>query len=75
MGEPKHWYDKRQWFFGEIEAMKTVLTICERWGYGNVMEVISLAWQDKDPTGALTVGPAMGTVKRRRRKKEELTHG
>jgi hypothetical protein len=47
------WKD-RQWFFGEIEAMKTVLAVCERWGYGNVMQVISDAWNDKFPGEALT---------------------
>ena len=47
------WKD-RHWFFGEIEAMKAVLAICERWGYGNVMDVISKAWEDKFPGEALT---------------------
>jgi len=58
-------WQQRQWFFGEIEAMKTVLKACETWGYGNVMQVIADAWADKDPVGALTVGPARGTVERR----------
>lgn len=59
----------RQWFFGEIEDMQLVLRICQRWGYGNVMSVISHAWQEKDPSGALTVGPCAGAVAPRRRER------
>lgn len=57
-------WKERRWFFGEIEAMKSVLRVCETWGYGNVMQVIANAWADKDPLGALTVGPCRGTVER-----------
>jgi hypothetical protein len=58
-------WKNRQWFWGEIEDMKAVLAICERWGYGNVMQVIADAWRDKDPTGALTVGPPRYVLERK----------
>jgi hypothetical protein len=59
-------WKNRQWFFGEIEAMKRVLAVCETWGYGNVMQVIANAWGDKDPSGALTVGPCRGVRQKQR---------
>jgi hypothetical protein len=38
----------------------TILAMCERFGYGRVMQIASEAWQEKDPDGALTIGPAAG---------------
>mgnify|MGYP000642368484 CR=1 FL=1 len=38
----------------EIVAIKV---LCERFGYGRVMQVASDLWQSKDPIGALVVGP------------------
>jgi len=34
-----------------------LLRICERIGYGRVMQIAANAWYKKDPIGALTVGP------------------
>lgn len=39
---------------------QAVLRACEAIGYGRVMQIASDAWRQKDPTGALTVGPCAG---------------
>jgi hypothetical protein len=36
--------------------------LCDRFGYGFVMQAISEMWRQRDPFGALTVGPAYGTI-------------
>lgn len=40
----------------EVEAL------CERVGYGAVMDAAYRLWRRKDPVGAHTVGPCVGTV-------------
>lgn len=36
--------------------------LCERLGYGAVMDAAARLWVRKDPIGALTVGPCVATV-------------
>jgi hypothetical protein len=49
--------DAHRRFPQELSDLETVLRVCERWGYGNVMDVIAQVWAQVDPHGALTVGP------------------
>lgn len=44
------------------EALLRMLVqpLCERHGYGRMMQLISGWWAQKDPIGALTVGPCIG---------------
>ena len=39
-----------------------ILAACAAIGYGRVMQMASQAWCRRDPLGALTVGPCVGTV-------------
>jgi hypothetical protein len=36
--------------------------LCERFGYGAVMDAAARLWARRDPRGALTVGPCRATV-------------
>ncbi len=40
-----------------------VRALCERVGYGAVMDAASRLWIRKDPLGAFVVGPCAGTVR------------
>lgn len=40
-----------------------IKALCERLGYGAVMDSASRQWQKKCPMGAFTVGPCVGTLK------------
>lgn len=44
----------------EREMILYVIGLCEKVGYGRVMEIAATAWHQKDPAGALTIGPACG---------------
>lgn len=37
---------------------REVLALCERWGYGRVMQIAETAWRRRDAVGALVTGPA-----------------
>jgi hypothetical protein len=50
----------RPWLGGELEAATRLLAFAESYGYGNAMQLLSQVWQQDDPHGALTVGPAAG---------------
>ncbi len=41
-----------------------IAVLCERLGYGAVMDAAARAWFLKDPVGAHTCGPAAATVRR-----------
>lgn len=41
-----------------------VRELCERIGYGAVMDSAARQWQKKDPIGAFACGPAMGSIER-----------
>lgn len=41
---------------------QAVIALCDRFGYGRVMQIAADAWASKDPIGALTVGACAGTV-------------
>ena len=45
---------------------RIILNICEEIGYGRVMQIAADAWREKDPVGALTIGPAVDRVKAHR---------
>ena len=36
--------------------------LCERIGYGAVMDSAARLWRQKDPLGAFTIGPCVATV-------------
>lgn len=38
-----------------------VLALCEQWGFGAVMSSAARQWKERDPVGALTVGPCVGS--------------
>ena len=39
-----------------------VRELCERFGYGAVMDSAARQWREKDPDGAFSVGPCVGTL-------------
>ena len=39
-----------------------VAALCERIGYGAVMDSAARQWRKKDPVGAFLVGPCIGSV-------------
>lgn len=39
-----------------------IKNICEKIGYGAVMDSVARQWQRKDPIGAFTTGPCRGTL-------------
>lgn len=41
----------------------TVKVLCEQFGYGAVMDSAMRQWLQKDPHGAIIMGPCMGTAK------------
>lgn len=41
----------------DVPERAPTIALCERYGYGAVMGAAARAWKDKDPVGALTVGP------------------
>lgn len=49
--------------FIEAPEDAEVEQLCERIGYGAVMDAAARLWFKKDPIGALTVGPCAGTVR------------
>lgn len=40
-----------------------VRSLCERIGYGAVMDSAARQWRKKDPVGAFVTGPCIGTIK------------
>lgn len=38
-----------------------VLALCERYGFGAVMASAARQWKSRDPVGAKTVGPCVGS--------------
>lgn len=48
----------------EAELRRLILPLCEKHGFGRVMQLVSRWWEERDPIGALTVGDAIGMLKR-----------
>lgn len=48
----------------EMSEVETIRDLCERRGYGRVMQIAADLWKAKDPIGALTVGPCVGLLNR-----------
>lgn len=46
------------------EDLELLSSIAERIGYGRCMQYLSEEWRKKDPHGALSVGPAYGSLKK-----------
>ena len=46
------------------EISHLLRSMCERYGYGNMMATISSLWRQKDPIGAFAFGPCMGSIDR-----------
>lgn len=44
-----------------------VLVLCERYGYGRIMQIASELWIAKDPNAALTLGPTFDSIQRKRK--------
>lgn len=42
-----------------MEQMDEVRALCDRLGYGFVIDVAARAWKKKDPHGAFAVGPCL----------------
>lgn len=53
------------------EELQAVLPLCEKIGFGRVMQIASEEWKRRDPVGALTIGPCFGSVDNP--KNEQLT--
>ncbi len=43
---------------------RTLRPLCERYGYGAVMQVVSHMWREKDPVGAIALGECYGTIEK-----------
>jgi hypothetical protein len=41
-----------------------VIALCERHGFGAVMDAAARAWRARDPIGAFLVGPCIRTAER-----------
>ncbi len=52
----------------EARAVMQIQKICKRQGFGWVMQIASSLWQDKDPMGALSVGPTYWELKQNEKK-------
>jgi hypothetical protein len=46
----------------EMDAMRSLYAFAETHGYGRAMQLLSDAWRDKDPVGALSVGSCYGVL-------------
>lgn len=61
----------REYDDAEERALRpVVLPLCERHGYGRMMQLISEWWREKDPVGAISLGPCYGTLEHERRRAE-----
>ena len=47
---------------GEDEALVLLQRLCERHGYGWIMQQASRMWREKDPIGAISLGPCYGSL-------------
>lgn len=47
-----------------------VLELCERYGFGAVMQSASEQWRQRDPVGAIALGECYGTIETRRAKRK-----
>jgi len=47
---------------GEDEALILLQRLCERHGYGWIMQQASRMWREKDPIGAISLGPCYGSL-------------
>jgi hypothetical protein len=45
------------------EKRDEVEALCEKFGYGYVMQIAADLWREKDPVGALTIGPCAGLIR------------
>ncbi len=39
--------------------VREIIQLCDRFGFGRVMQIVAEEWAKRDPVGALTVGPAI----------------
>jgi hypothetical protein len=46
------------------ESEDAVIALCEREGFGRVMQIAADEWKRRDPVGALTIGPCVGLASR-----------
>lgn len=46
-----------------------LLPLCERHGFGRMMQLISGWWRERDPAGAISLGPCYGTLEAEAKKK------
>jgi hypothetical protein len=56
------WRGERQGIMAPEDA--EVAALCERWGYGAVMDSAARQWRKKDPSGCFLVGPCPSMVER-----------
>lgn len=51
-----------RWDAYEAPDRERVIGICQRIGFGRVMQIAADAWRERDPVGALTVGPCIAQL-------------
>jgi hypothetical protein len=49
---------------GSVPEDAAVIALCERHGFGAVMDAAARAWRARDPIGAFLVGPCIRTAER-----------
>lgn len=53
-----------------FDLRQAIEPLCRRHGYGRVMQLVSQWWREKDPVGAISLGPCFGTLEAERLKRE-----
>lgn len=56
----------RVWADYERELAAAVLPLCEKYGFGAVMQAASDLWRQRDPSGAIALGECYGVLEARR---------
>jgi hypothetical protein len=54
--------------FNDAEARQLraiIEPLCREHGYGRVMQLVSQWWREKDPVGAISLGPCYGELERK----------
>jgi hypothetical protein len=53
----------------EAQLRPMIEPVCDLYGYGRIMQLVSKWWREKDPLGAISLGPCYGTLEREKKKR------
>lgn len=58
-------FERERRFPEQLPDCERVLDACERWGFGNIMQLVSEAWRAKDSFGGFAVGVCFSMLEKR----------